>query len=77
MTTNEYATPTDPEAPLGFQEHDHALCVEHTLAAAETRCAEEGLRLTPVRRKVLELLLQEHRALGALIYFTLNSVGDN
>ena len=35
------------------------------LAAAETRCAKESLRLTPVRRKVLELLLQEHRALGA------------
>jgi len=35
------------------------------LAAAEARCAEEGLRFTPVRRKVLEFLLQQHRALGA------------
>jgi len=54
-----------PENPVGFRPHDHALCVEGALAAAEARCAEEGLRLTPVRRKVLELLLQEHRALGA------------
>ncbi len=50
---------------LGFQAHDHALCVGSALKAAETRCEKEGLRLTPVRRKVLEILLQEHRALGA------------
>ncbi|MEO0915505.1 MAG: transcriptional repressor [Pseudomonadota bacterium] len=35
------------------------------MAAAEERCANEGLRFTPVRRKVLELLLREHRAIGA------------
>ncbi|MDJ0639554.1 MAG: transcriptional repressor [Paracoccaceae bacterium] len=52
-------------APVAFSDHDHAACVEDTLAAAEEVCAERGLRLTPVRRKVLELLLQEHRALGA------------
>lgn len=52
-------------APLGFARHDHAVCVSDTLAAAEARCASDGLRFTPVRRKVLEILLQEHRALGA------------
>ena len=51
--------------PIGFQQHDHKGCVDAALDAAEGRCATEGLRLTPVRRKVLELLLQEHRALGA------------
>ena len=51
--------------PLGFKQHDHSSCVEQSLAATETYCAEHGLRLTPVRRKVLELLLREHRALGA------------
>jgi Fur family zinc uptake transcriptional regulator len=51
--------------PLGFSQHDHASCVSQALAAADARCQAEGLRLTPVRRKVLELLLQEHRALGA------------
>jgi Fur family zinc uptake transcriptional regulator len=35
------------------------------LTAAEARCAADGLRFTPVRRKVLEILLQNHRALGA------------
>ncbi|MDJ0821830.1 MAG: transcriptional repressor [Paracoccaceae bacterium] len=54
------------EGPLlGFEQHDHSHCVEQALSAAEARCAERGLRLTPVRRKVLELLLREHRALGA------------
>lgn len=51
--------------PLGFEKHDHQACFEQALAAADVRCAAEGLRLTPVRRKVLELLLHEHRALGA------------
>ena len=50
---------------LGFEKHDHKACVAQRLTAAEARCAAEGLRLTPVRRKVLELLAQEHRALGA------------
>lgn len=51
--------------PLGFSKHDHGACVSETLAAAEALCKTEGLRFTPVRRKVLEILLQEHRALGA------------
>lgn len=55
----------DSPAPLGFCDHDHAMCVETALAMAEQRCLRDGLALTPVRRKVLELLLREHRALGA------------
>lgn len=65
MTSDPNAEMKTAPAPLGFQAHDHSLCVGHTLDAADARCADEGLRLTPVRRKVLELLLQEHRALGA------------
>ena len=45
--------------------HDHDHCVERALQSAEKRCQEAALRFTPVRRKVLELLLHEHRALGA------------
>lgn len=51
--------------PLGFAQHDHSACVGDTLAAAEARCDAEGLRFTPVRRRVLEILLEEHRAVGA------------
>ena len=53
------------QVPIGFEEHDHKACVAQGLAAAEARCVAEGLRFTAVRRKVLELLLREHRALGA------------
>ncbi|WP_299046312.1 transcriptional repressor [uncultured Tateyamaria sp.] len=64
----------DGATPIGFEKHDHRACVAQGLAEAEARCAESGLRLTPVRRKVLELLLQEHRALGA--YAILDMLGD-
>lgn len=54
-----------PSDPIGFETHDHAKCIAASVTAAETLCASEGLRFTPVRRKALEFLLQEHRALGA------------
>ncbi|PLS21408.1 Fur family transcriptional regulator [Neptunicoccus cionae] len=50
---------------VGFKNHDHSHCINEAVAAAETHCAEKGLRFTPARRKSLEILLQEHRALGA------------
>lgn len=65
MTSKKTSEPSDGDAPLGFRRHDHSACVKDALSAAEARCAAEGLRMTPVRRKVLELLLREHRALGA------------
>ncbi|SAI67197.1 cation uptake regulatory protein [Bordetella ansorpii] len=39
--------------------------VSEQLALAETLCAERGRRLTPIRRKVLELLLRHGRSLKA------------
>lgn len=50
---------------IGFEPHDHRSCVAGSLAEAERHCAATGLRLTPVRRRTLEILLAEHRALGA------------
>jgi Fur family zinc uptake transcriptional regulator len=50
---------------VGFEAHDHTHCVRTAIAAAEKHCASKSLRFTPVRRKALEILLQEHRALGA------------
>ncbi|GFE64699.1 ABC transporter ATP-binding protein [Litoreibacter roseus] len=35
------------------------------MARVEKHCAEKSLRLTKSRRRVLELLLSEHKALGA------------
>ncbi|MFD0980980.1 Fur family transcriptional regulator [Tropicimonas aquimaris] len=50
---------------LGFARHDHGGCVTTAMASAEARCAEEGLRFTPVRRRALEILLERHQAMGA------------
>lgn len=54
-----------PHAGLAFADHDHTHCAGDTLARAEAVAAERGARLTPVRRRVLEILLEAHRAMGA------------
>ncbi|HET8729752.1 MAG TPA: Fur family transcriptional regulator [Moraxellaceae bacterium] len=53
-----------PSAPA-FQPHDHSHCVHDALARAEDLCAANGARLTPLRRRVLELVWASHRPLGA------------
>ncbi len=61
----------DPACPgcaapdLAFAPHDHDHCAADALARAEALVAERGARMTPVRRRVLEILLEAHRALGA------------
>ncbi len=51
--------------PPGFQKHDHELCVSSALDIAERVCRERKVQLTPIRRRVLEILLKQHKALGA------------
>lgn len=48
-----------------FRRHDHASCTREGMAAAAALCAERGVRLTPVRARVLEILLGAHEAMGA------------
>jgi Fur family transcriptional regulator, zinc uptake regulator len=48
-----------------FHPHDHDHCVAGTLAQAEALIRARGLRLTPVRRRTLEILLERHGAMGA------------
>ena len=55
--------------PLAFESHDHRTCQKAALDCAE------GLRLTNWRRKVLEILLEQHRSLGA--YEILERLGDD
>ncbi len=50
---------------LPFASHDHAGCIARSVEAVEAICAERGLRLTALRRRALEILLEEHKALGA------------
>ena len=63
MATHEIS-PIRPADPA-FAPHDHAHCAGDVLARAEVQVAKAGVRLTPVRRRVLEILLEAHRALGA------------
>ena len=51
----------EPTAPVAFSAHDHGKCQQRTLDRAE----HDGLRLTKWRRRVLEILLEDHHSLGA------------
>ena len=53
------------DTPAAFADHDHRGCVTDVMARVEAACAARKLRLTPVRRRVLEILLEAHAATGA------------
>ncbi|MBT8156100.1 transcriptional repressor [Epibacterium ulvae] len=48
-----------------FETHDHNQCVKGAIEKVALTCAEKKLQLTPIRRRVLEIMLEEHRAWGA------------
>lgn len=48
-----------------FARHDHARCAATAREAAARACAEQGLRLTDTRARVLEILCESHAAMGA------------
>ncbi|RED12987.1 transcriptional repressor [Pontivivens insulae] len=50
---------------IGFESHDHHHCRADCVARAEAHCASKGVNFTPIRRRVLEILLDGHRAMGA------------
>lgn len=45
--------------------HNHEICVLDAVAAAESRCARLGVRLTDLRRRVLELVWSSHKPITA------------
>lgn len=45
--------------------HDHSACISRALQKAEHVCAERGVRLTPTRRHVLQLIWESHQAAKA------------
>lgn len=63
--TSKAAEINEDSLPLGFAQHNHGTCMSEALSAADALCVARGLRFTPVRRKALEILLQDHRAMGA------------
>ena len=53
------------EAPFPRLPHDHRACMAETLASAEAIAKSRGEKLTGMRRRVLEIVLQSHRPAGA------------
>ncbi len=45
--------------------HEHGRCVSRALRAADQVCSERKLKLTPVRKRVLELVWERHAPIGA------------
>jgi len=58
--------------PFPREEHDHEHCVAEAIATAVQICRERGLRFTEQRRRVLELVWNGHKPVGA--YDILNSL---
>jgi len=46
-------------------EHDHGACIANALNHAQSLCDQRGVRLTRLRRQILELVWQNHSPLGA------------
>jgi len=59
------------------EEHDHGHCVEQAIETAEQICRQKGLRFTAQRRRVLELVWNSHKPVGAYdILDSLNQGGN-
>jgi Fur family transcriptional regulator, zinc uptake regulator len=59
------ACPSCTTPDLAFALHDHAHCAADALERAQNLMRDRGQRLTPVRQRTLEILLESHHALGA------------
>lgn len=52
-------------AQNSFLSHDHGRCARDLMAQVTQSCDRTGLRLTDIRKRVMEILLESHAALGA------------
>ncbi len=48
-----------------FKTHNHRTCRTGGMRDVRAYCKAKGLRLTPVRARVLEILLESHKVMGA------------
>lgn len=69
-------TPFTTKASLACLPHDHSQCVSSALADADALCAQQGVRLTALRRRVLELVWHSHKPLGAYDILAVLSEAD-
>lgn len=47
------------------EKHNHARCISRALSRAQDHCSRNEVRFTAIRRRVLEIVWQSHRPLGA------------
>lgn len=67
-----------PPRAIPYRPHNHAACVSQALTDAKTICQQQNARLTPIRERVLELIWQSHKPLGAYdLLAELSSEGHN
>jgi Fur family zinc uptake transcriptional regulator len=52
-------------SPFPAADHAHGRCLKSALTRAEVNCAERGVRLTVLRRRVLELVWSSHEPVKA------------
>jgi Fur family transcriptional regulator, zinc uptake regulator len=52
-------------ASVGRTTHDHAGCIRRAVSRAERLCEEKQIRLTPLRKRVLEIIWRAHEPIGA------------
>ncbi|MEJ8569862.1 Fur family transcriptional regulator [Microbaculum marinum] len=55
-------------------EHDHDVCTDRVVRVAHAICRRRGVRLTSQRERVLDVLAQSHRPMGA--YEILDTMAD-
>ena len=59
-------SPASADAAAAFATaHDHGDCIAAALTAADRLCSRRGVRLTKLRRRVLELVWSGHAPVGA------------
>jgi len=56
-------------------EHDHSHCQAKAMESAKEQCLKQGLRLTPIRIQVLEIIWASHNPIGA--YDVLQKLQEN
>lgn len=54
-----------PDYRVAADDHNHDGCVEKAMQNAERICRERGLRLTRQRKRVLQLVWNSHKPVGA------------
>lgn len=52
-------------SPVQRPVHDHEGCIQRAVTAAERVCEAKQIRLTPLRRRVLEIIWRAHEPIGA------------